>query len=170
MNSRLVVLLSAVIVMLVGLPFVLAKQARDGRAVATTAEVQEFDRLWRDFEGLQSKAFETGDTVFKRSVVTRTGQYLKFEGDQEERFSEAVDLALMELKGARIKMQDLVLRASKISEKPAAIRLHRAGWSEWQQEQRLAADRLLASLHSSPRHRLFAEKRLLWLLRLDHQH
>ena len=168
MSLRMLAFLSAVVVMVVGFPVVLAKQAENGLAAATTVEVQEFDRLWRDLGSLQARA--TGGAAFRHSVVTRTGQYLQFATDQAASFAEQVDLALRKLKEARVRMQELDLRASKVADKAAAIRLRRDGWSQWQQEQRMAADRLLVHLHRTARHHLFAEKRLLWLLRLDHGH
>ena len=170
MSLRMLAFLSAVAVMVVGIPVVLARQAQDGLAVAATVEVQEFDRLWRDLGNLQARATGTGEAVFRHSVVTRTGQYLQFDTDQTSRFAEQVDLALTTLKEARLRMQELDLRASKVADKAAATLLRRDGWSQWQQQQRVAADGVLVQLHRTARHHLFAEKRLLWLLRLDHGH
>jgi hypothetical protein len=165
MNAPIVVMISAAVVLAIGTPLLVAKRSP---GLATTVEVQECDRLWRDLEALHDEAAELRGARFRREVVDLSVNYLEFDKDQETAFVEVVDVALTQLKDARDRMIEVEQQMSSDPQAPAAVKRRREVWSQCQLAQRSASDLLLAALESTPRHRLFAEKRLLWLLRLEY--
>lgn len=177
MRPRSAALLSAGLVLLVGLPVVLLQHdpARGAPALAadrsavTTRDAQEFDQLWRDLESLHREADELGPDELRRRAVERTAAFLEFEpeSEQRERFEATVDAALADLGEARARMGGVQREAARDPGSEASIQARREGWGRWLEEQRAAADRMLAVLEGGPRHALLAEKRLLWLLQLD---
>lgn len=160
-------LLSAGIVLAIGFPFVLGRHSGE-RGLATTVDAQEFDQLWRDLQSLHDGATELAPAEFKARAVRRTADFLELDPDQRLRFVEVVDLALTGLEDARARMERVDLATSG-AETPESITTRQDAWHRWRAEQRSASDRLMDALESSsPRHWLLAEKRLLWLLRLDY--
>ena len=95
-------------------------------------------------------------------------EYLKLDADGGARLGAAVEQALTDLGSARARMSDVHTRTSSDLTAPASVSARRDAWKHWQSEQRTAADHLQDALLPSPRHRLFAESRLKWLLRLDY--
>ena len=168
MSWRSTAVLSAAIVLAIGLPIVFSQRAQENTAVATTVDAKDFDQLWLDLQFLQDEAPELDAAEYKRRVVRKTARYLELDSDQELRFAEVVDLELGDLRDARARMEKINLQTTHSSENPLAVIALRNAWRRWQHEQKMASDRLLDALQSTPRHRLLAEKRLLWLLRLDY--
>ena len=180
----LLVLASACIVFAIGLPSLLKKQSTPAEyipgEVATTSEIQEFDLMWTELELLQKKSAELGPEQFKQQFLGSTTAYLQLDTKQTEKFLNAVDEGLKRLGQARDRLTTTRKPTAKAKgnadksqsdswsgESPAATVARRDAWSQWRDDQRKTSDLLLSVLQSSPRHDLFAERRLLWLLKLD---
>ncbi len=159
-------LASAGIVLSIGLPRLLDRHAQ-ATAVATTVDAQDFDQLFQDLAKLQTKAGGLGAVDFKLRAIDRTAEYLDLPPDARIRFAQAVDRALGEIDDARTDLRKANARAIEL-EAPQQARLRRENQETWQAEARRASDRLLSVLDPEPRHRLLAEKRLEWLMRVDH--
>jgi len=170
-------LLSAGIVLVVGVPIMMwNRSAQDTAAVArdeatrlpTTADVQSLDQLWREIDKLQKQAAELGEPEFTTQAVRLTTDFLELDEDDADDFRTTVDAALLELDAARENMRLANVEILSLPEGDEATLLRRDSWARWQEEQRAAADGLLAALSAGPRHRMLAEERLIWLLRLDY--
>ena len=162
MSARATTALTAVLVLAIGLPIVFARKSWRSEVVATTVDAQDFDQLWLDLEALQQAKLNGAD--FERRFVARTAKYLQL-GDAAVLVG-AVALALGDLEQARSRMERALASSNGTAVPTTEVR--RKAWGRWQEEQRAASDRLLAALQTTPRHGLLAEKRLLWLLRLDY--
>ena len=157
----LVVFLSAGVVLAIGLPLVIQKHSTP-LPVALTDDVQAFDQLWLDLQRLQTDALELGAAQFSTRTLQTTADFLELDGNERTRFVELVHVALDDLRDAQQRME-------KVNrEMPHDSQARRNAWSQWQREQHDATDGLLSILQSKPRHRLLAQKRLFWLLRLSH--
>lgn len=167
MSARASTAISAGLILAIGLPLVSRKHA-EPPPLATTVEVQDVDRLWTDLAALQSAAAELSREQFLERTVVRTIAYLGLEGAAAERFDEAVDRGLRDLRRARQAMQRVLAETDAHSMGSQSITARREAWARWQEAQSAAADCLLAELQPSARHGLLKEKRLYWLLRLEY--
>lgn len=166
-NQRpvLAALLSAGLVLAIGLPLIMARSLTE-IPLATTADAQDFDRLWTQLQDLysQSRALDPGES--KRRTLDPTLSYLGLEPRSEAIFVEAVDRALANIGAGRARVAAVNARVRTLAEEPEVL-ARRSAWSRWQQDQQDAADLILAGLGSSGRSGLLAERRLAWLLSLD---
>jgi len=157
-------LVSAGVVLAAGLPFVLSKPAAP---IATTDEVEASDQLWRDLEALHAEDPPREALEFRERFVALTAGFLRLNPEREQAFRAAVDSALAELNAARRRLERVHAETAKDSGSAASIEARKAAWERWREEQYAAADLLLGGMDGSARHRLLAERRLLWLLSLD---
>ena len=158
---------SAAVVLGIGLPVVFERHA-GARAVATTADVQDFDRLWGELSSLREDAAEGGAAEFRVRAVARTVEYLGLDPEERIRFVAVVEAALADVAAARARVEETSRETAADPLAPASVAARRDAWEVWQREQADASDRLLEVLEAKPRHRLLAEQRLLWLLKLDY--
>lgn len=171
--------IAALIVLVGGLPLMYWRHREDAEStetagrlyeagrMASTADVQSLDQLWRELANLQNGAARLGKDGFTEAAVGATAAYLELEPARAELFAATVSAALQDLDAAR-----RVQRASEsaLAADPStdqAIAARREAWGRWQEAQRAAADLILAALEPSPRHGMLAEDRMLWLLKLD---
>ena len=180
------VLASAGIVFAIGLPRLREKHQTPAEyvsdEVATTEEAQEFDLMWTKLESLQKEATKLGPEQYKQLFLGSTTAYLKLDTEQVASFRNVVDEGLQRLEEARdhrTTIEKLRLTRQKDNamgslqqdswsgESPALVAARRDTWTEWRDDQRETSDLLLSALQQSPRHDLLAERRLLWLLKLD---
>ena len=165
MKSSLAVgVLSMTAIVAIGIPFL--DHDPELESLATTEDAQDIDTLWREIQFLQDRAERFGSEEFQDKFLDATALYLKFDEPSRSRFHEVVDEALEHLRSARTALDKVHQKATHNPEE--AIPARRKAWSQWQAEQRAASDRLLVAMDESARHDLLAEKRLHWLLRLDH--
>lgn len=175
-------LAGVLVVLATGVPWLQERHAEPAvyieNVVATTDEIQQFDIMWSDLEGLQREAKALGAEVFEARYLARSLEYLQLDEDAEARFGAALEDALAELTAARLRLQQAEARALQagappppagtLMADPAATALRREAFVQWQEEQREASDAILGALLDTPRHRLLAERRLDWLLQLDY--
>lgn len=165
MKNILVCALSAGLVLALGLPMVFSKQAEKSDAVATTIEVQEFDHLLFELKQLQNQAAGFDRAAYKSKVLGRTSRFLEQESAPAAKFAELVDGALSALRHGRLELEQANHQATNRS---ASAAVRQTIWKRYQTAQARASSQLLGGLRDTPRHRLFKEKQLLWLLRLDY--
>lgn len=137
----------------------LGARAVIGSSLPSTEDVQAFDLLWRDLERLHRTAADLGSRNFKLEAVRKTSDYLEYEAPEREDFLERIDSALEVLREERARLEGP-------AEGEAAILRRREQWDRWGVRQKEISDCLL-ELRPSSRLQLLAERRLLWLLRLD---
>ena len=178
-SLTLLFLVSAVLVVAVGLPWLFRSRSTPSEyvpnRVATTKDIQEFDLMWSKLEVLQKQAAKLGPDEYKRRFIESTARYLALESDQKQNFVSVVNQGLHRLDEARhsfkTKRENNESSETKAvgfnGESPTVIAARRDRWSQWRDHQRQTSDLLLAALQPTPRHKLLAERRLLWLLKLD---
>lgn len=186
-NTKIVlalVLVSAGVVMAIGVPWLLNRHRApayyEAGKVATTEDIQEFDMMWSDLESLQEQSAQLDPRQYKQKFLERTIAYLRLDPEQTKTFEAVVDQSLERLNLAKDQLaaankQTIQVkgeanhspRESWSGEEPASIAARRDAWSRWSDDQRESSDLLLSALQSTPRHDLLAERRLLWLLKLD---
>ncbi len=181
MKSGVTILLTATAIFAIGIPFVLSDRSgtdADGVGVdsesilaaadeATTADAQGFDQLERSLARLRSQAETMRVDELRQETLAQTTDFLGFDDARRARFTKHVEAALASLAAARTELFATNNEVAAYADEPEGINARKEAWSRWQASQTEAADNLLGALEAAPRDALFAEKRKIWLLRLD---
>ena len=145
--------------------------AMAGEGVASTEEIQEFDLFWRSLGTLQKDVARIGPDEFRTRLLRVTMDYLQLDGARRQEFVRVAEQALSEVANAEqtvLEQTASLAVAPGSKESPGNVHDRQHTWVQGQETKRLASERLLGVLDSTPRHRLLVERRLLWLLKLDY--
>ncbi len=173
LSSAALALVTAGIVFAAGYPFVRDRHAIPAvyvvDEVATTEDIQEFDQMWAALEEMQKQGAPS-QQEFRSRFLALTTAYLQLDDAACQRVEEVVVEGLEDFAQARINTlahstQPADTDPNSFGGGNSADR--QKAWNELQERQRAISDRLLGLLDANPRHRLFAEKRLAWLMKLD---